>query len=72
MEVFVGNGGGGGSGSGSAVAPSLSSGMSESVSANVTTSATQMLRDFSLEVYDKKELQFLGGSVNSDTPSSKP
>ncbi|CAL9243173.1 unnamed protein product [Arabidopsis halleri] len=31
--------------------------------------ANQPLRDFSLEIYDKKELQFLGGSGNS-SPSS--
>lgn len=31
--------------------------------------ATQTLRDFSLEIYDKKELQFLGGSGNT-SPSS--
>ncbi|EOA13711.1 hypothetical protein CARUB_v10026781mg [Capsella rubella] len=32
--------------------------------------ATQPLRDFSLEIYDKKELQFLGGSGNSSPSSS--
>ncbi|XP_027366958.1 transcription factor TCP19 [Abrus precatorius] len=47
------------------------------VSAASTSSAattTQMLRDFSLEIYDKKELPFLGRpSPNSDPPpTSKP
>ncbi|XP_010442701.1 PREDICTED: transcription factor TCP19-like [Camelina sativa] len=32
--------------------------------------AAQSLRDFSLEIYDKKELQFLGGSGNSSPSSS--
>ncbi|CAK7337199.1 unnamed protein product [Dovyalis caffra] len=50
--------------------------MSSSSSGSSTTSAsnsgggggggTQMLRDFSLEIYDKKELQFLGHPVNHD------
>ncbi|GFP87699.1 transcription factor tcp19 [Phtheirospermum japonicum] len=31
-----------------------------------TTSATQMLRDFSLEIYDKRELQFMVGSASGD------
>lgn len=44
-----------------------------SSSCSTTTSATQMLRDFSLEIYDKKELQFLGGrSSKSQTQCSKP
>ncbi|XP_028756359.1 LOW QUALITY PROTEIN: transcription factor TCP19-like [Neltuma alba] len=61
--------------SSSTMAPSLSSGTSPTVSAppaTTTTSATQMLRDFSLEIYDKKELQFLGQSANSEPPSSEP
>lgn len=41
-----------------------------------TTSATQMLRDFSLEIYDKRELQFMVGSAaenhDQQTPSPKP
>ncbi|MCD7466667.1 hypothetical protein HAX54_003593 [Datura stramonium] len=47
----------------SAMAPSSSS-----------TSGTQMLRDFSLEIYDKRELQFMvgsGSSENDQTSSSK-
>ncbi|XP_055828865.1 transcription factor TCP19 [Solanum dulcamara] len=47
----------------SAMAPSSSS-----------TSTTQLLRDFSLEIYDKKELQFMVGSgsgENDQTSSSK-
>ncbi|KAJ7975635.1 Transcription factor like [Quillaja saponaria] len=57
--------------SSSTMAPSLSSGMSSSVSAAATTT-TQMLRDFSLEIYDKKELQFLGRPANSQSPTSNP
>lgn len=38
-----------------------------------TTSHTQLLRDFSLGIYDKRELQFLGGLCgNSQTQYSKP
>ncbi|XP_033516794.1 transcription factor TCP19 [Nicotiana tabacum] len=52
----------------SAMAPSSSS-------TGVTTSTTtQMLRDFSLEIYDKRELQFMvgsGSSENDQTSSSK-
>ncbi|CAJ1977112.1 unnamed protein product [Sphenostylis stenocarpa] len=40
---------------------------SSSTSSSAATT-TQMLRDFSLEIYDKKELQFLGQAP----PSSKP
>ncbi|XP_073127436.1 transcription factor TCP19 [Henckelia pumila] len=44
--------------------------------ANGTRNGTQILRDFSLEIYDKKELQFMVGSADSRTleqiPSSKP
>ncbi|KAI9111988.1 hypothetical protein K1719_016884 [Acacia pycnantha] len=58
--------------SSSTMVPSLSSGTSPSVIAPPATSATQMLRDFSLEIYDKKELQFLGRSANSEPPTSKP
>ncbi|KAH7537956.1 hypothetical protein FEM48_Zijuj03G0147900 [Ziziphus jujuba var. spinosa] len=56
--------------------PSLSSGTtSNSVGSSgtgSTTTTTQMLRDFSLEIYDKKELPFLGRPANSHTQSSKP
>ncbi|KAL0400818.1 UNVERIFIED_CONTAM: Transcription factor TCP19 [Sesamum latifolium] len=47
---------------------------SSSCSMSTTTSATQMLRDFSLEIYDKRELQFMVGSAsgnNDQTPSPK-
>ncbi|KAK4363395.1 hypothetical protein RND71_018636 [Anisodus tanguticus] len=53
----------------SAMAPSSSS---TSVTTNTTT--TQMLRDFTLEIYDKRELQFMvgsGSSENDQTSSSK-
>lgn len=49
-----------------------------SVSASGTSTAnntTQMLREFSLEIYDKKELQFMVGVGNDqhcNSPSSKP
>ncbi|KAF8380346.1 hypothetical protein HHK36_027831 [Tetracentron sinense] len=36
-----------------------------------STTPTQMLRDFSLEIYDKQELQLMGRSANPQTPSSK-
>lgn len=36
-----------------------------------TSSDTQMLREFSLEIYDKKELQFMVG-VGNDTPRKPP
>ncbi|XP_059304876.1 transcription factor TCP19 [Lycium ferocissimum] len=59
----------------SAMAPSSSS---TSVTTNTTTitstNTTQMLRDFSLEIYDKRELQFMVGSASSEndqTSSSK-
>ncbi|KAK2653735.1 hypothetical protein Ddye_013591 [Dipteronia dyeriana] len=71
---------GGGEVMGSTVVPSSgSSGSSASVRSNTssssgtTTTTTQMLRDFSLEIYDKKELQFLGRSANNQqTTCSKP
>ncbi|KAK4839225.1 hypothetical protein QYF36_020167 [Acer negundo] len=67
---------GGGEVMGSTVVPSSgSSGSSGSVSSNTSSSSTttQMLRDFSLEIYDKKELQFLGSSANNQqTNCSKP
>ncbi|KGN57329.1 transcription factor TCP19 [Cucumis sativus] len=45
------------------------------VSAPASTSgSTQMLRDFSLEIYEKKELEFMGrrSPAKSQTPCSKP
>ncbi|GAV61834.1 TCP domain-containing protein [Cephalotus follicularis] len=63
---------------GSNVVASSSSGLTTSgatstssvagVSPRTTATTTQMLRDFSLEIYDKKELQFLGGSGNQQSP----
>lgn len=58
----------------SAVAPSSStnSGTSNSNTTGATTttaSATQLLRDFSLEIYDKRELQFMSvRPINQQTP----
>lgn len=51
----------------------VSSTMAPSSSSTTTTvTTTQMLRDFSLEIYDKRELQFMTGSSGGDqTPSSK-
>ncbi|KAL7584124.1 transcription factor TCP19 [Lactuca sativa] len=44
-----------------------------SSSVSTTTTTAQMLRDFSLEIYDKRELQFMAGSSSTDEkPSSKP
>ncbi|KAL3647404.1 hypothetical protein CASFOL_008372 [Castilleja foliolosa] len=53
-------------------APSTSSMVSATAEAAGTTSAAQMLRDFSLEIYDKRELQFMVGSAagNHDQTSS--
>ncbi|KAA0033601.1 transcription factor TCP19 [Cucumis melo var. makuwa] len=54
------------------VSPSLIPG---TVSAPASTSgSTQMLRDFSLEIYEKKELEFMGrpSPAKSKTPCSKP
>nr|UOW66191.1 TCP family transcription factor [Osmanthus fragrans] len=49
---------------------------SSSVTSKTTVATgTQTLRDFSLEIYDKKELQFMAGSGpgnHEQTPSSKP
>ncbi|XP_057428307.1 transcription factor TCP19 [Lotus japonicus] len=59
--------------SSSTFAPALSSPTTATTSSAVTTSSssTQMLRDFSLEIYDKRELQFLGGSsAHSESPST--
>ncbi|KAI3757555.1 hypothetical protein L6452_05096 [Arctium lappa] len=41
-------------------------------SSSVSTTTAQMLRDFSLEIYDKREHQFMVGSPVDRTPSSKP
>ncbi|XP_022141192.1 transcription factor TCP9 [Momordica charantia] len=43
-------------------------------SAPSSTGTTQMLRDFSLDIYEKKELEFMGRSSpeNCQTPCSKP
>ncbi|KAK6262249.1 hypothetical protein QUC31_008065 [Theobroma cacao] len=46
-------------------------GVSSSSNGN-SNSTTQMLRDFSLEILDKRELQFLGRPANHQTPCSKP
>ena len=70
----VGGGFGGGGSMGSGGSPSNNIGsMSSSSSGSSTTSAStgggggsQMLRDFSLEIYDKKELQYLGHPVNHE------
>ncbi|KAJ4952424.1 hypothetical protein NE237_029256 [Protea cynaroides] len=40
-------------------------------SSSSTTSTTHMLRDFSLEIYDKQELQFMSRPATQQTPSSK-
>ncbi|XP_044467507.1 transcription factor TCP19-like [Mangifera indica] len=59
--------------SGSSSAASSVSASSSSTSTATASTTTQMLRDFSLEIYDKKELQFLGGSANQQkTTCSKP
>lgn len=50
---------------------SSSMGLTSSVSTGSTTK-TQMLKDFSLEIYDRKELPFLSSSSNSQATSSKP
>lgn len=61
----------------STLAPSFSSATSTSCSATTSSSSatnTQMLRDFSLDIFDKKELQFMGcSSANLESsPSSNP
>ncbi|KAH6835886.1 hypothetical protein C2S53_018136 [Perilla frutescens var. hirtella] len=59
-----------------AAVPRSSSTMCTTAVALGTTSSTQMLRDFSLEIYDKRELQFMVGSAaenhDEQTPSPKP
>ncbi|XWS48379.1 hypothetical protein CRYUN_Cryun13aG0071300 [Craigia yunnanensis] len=65
---------------GSSVVPSSSSGatsvagVSGSSDGNNSSSnsTTQMLREFSLEILDKRELQFLGRPANHQTSCSKP
>jgi len=61
----------------STLAPSLSSATSTSCSATTASSSatnTQMLKDFSLDIFDKKELQFMGCSSSNleSPPSSNP
>ncbi|GKU89416.1 hypothetical protein SLEP1_g3554 [Rubroshorea leprosula] len=69
---------GSGSGSiGSSAAPISSSattgvGGASGTSGTTSSSSPQMLRDFSMEILDKKELQFLGRSANQQTSCSKP
>ncbi|XP_010272585.1 PREDICTED: transcription factor TCP9-like [Nelumbo nucifera] len=57
----------------STMAPSTSS-TTTAATTTTTTTTTQMLRDFSLEIYDKQELQLMGRSANNrqhdHTPSS--
>ncbi|XVF09757.1 hypothetical protein REPUB_Repub07fG0123200 [Reevesia pubescens] len=66
---------------GSSVVPSSISGAATSVAGvsgsndcnnSSSNSTTQMLREFSLEILDRRELQFLGGPANHQTPCSKP
>uniref|UniRef100_F6HUI6 TCP domain-containing protein n=1 Tax=Vitis vinifera TaxID=29760 RepID=F6HUI6_VITVI len=52
----------------STMAPCVSS---TTTTTNTSATKPQMLRDFSLEIYDKKELQFMGRSGNQQTQSSK-
>jgi len=47
---------------------SVSTSAAAAASSTSAATTTQILRDFSLEIYDKKELQFLG----QGPPSSKP
>ncbi|XP_027336069.1 transcription factor TCP9 [Abrus precatorius] len=46
----------------SSTAPARATVMAPTTTATTTTSTTQMLRDFSLEIYDKQELQFMSRS----------
>lgn len=55
----------------STMAPSLSSAGSGGGCGGGGSKA-QMLRDFSLEIYDKQELQFMGRTGSQQTQSSKP
>ncbi|XP_004496621.1 transcription factor TCP19 [Cicer arietinum] len=55
----------------STLAPSLSSANTTTTtcsSAATSSSSSQMLRDFSLEIYDKKELQFMDSSASNLEP----
>ncbi|XP_019200521.1 PREDICTED: transcription factor TCP19 [Ipomoea nil] len=54
----------------STMAPSCSS----TSTTTAATATTQMLRDFSLQIYDKKELQFMdaSGSPSNDHPQKPP
>nr|GMC98473.1 transcription factor TCP19 [Ipomoea batatas]GMD02218.1 transcription factor TCP19 [Ipomoea batatas] len=58
----------------STMAPSCSSTSTTTATTTTTTTTTQMLRDFSLQIYDKKELQFMGasGSPSNDHPQKTP
>lgn len=64
------------SSSGTTTTTTTTTSVSVSNSTTATTSTTQMLRDFSLQIYDKKELQFLGrpaaATSNQQTTCSKP
>lgn len=77
-SISSGGGGGGGSCSSSLGASNSNAVSSSDTSATTaapisTTSHTQLLRDFSLGIYDKRELQFLGGLCgNPQTQYSKP
>lgn len=87
MQPAVSFGGGDGGGGGVIQTPSkslsnnsgsedksakVSTTMAPSSSSVSTTTTAQMLRDFSLEVYDKRELQFMVGSSTDQNTSSKP
>ncbi|KAL5567780.1 hypothetical protein UlMin_024355 [Ulmus minor] len=76
QPVQLGDGGGSTGSTTMGVGPSLSSGtttlLGSTGSGTTSGSSTQLLRDFSLEIYDKKELQFMGRSANSQTQCSKP
>lgn len=58
----------------STMAPSSSSisARKNDSTSNNTTSSSQMLRDFSLEIYDKRELQFMAGSTATDHQTPSP
>ncbi|BBH03287.1 hypothetical protein Prudu_014117 [Prunus dulcis] len=49
------------------MAPSVSSSSNNSNGSGSGASKAQMLRDFSLEIYDKQELQFMGRPVGPPT-----
>ena len=64
----------------SSVVPNSSSGATSVVGVSGSSngnnsssnSTTQMLREFSSEILNKRELQFLGRPANHQTPCSKP